>query len=270
MAYDRFPLMLWEETEEFKKYISEAEHRFLDIRKRLDSRGFRCTYLGDLRISAEGKPEVWLNSSNPVPARRIKDAPMALELANKYGSSSWWTLDELEHFSNGQGIIIERAMWDLGYRKHKQKIYTWAKVKKNDTLTSIAEQKDISVVVGEEYERLQPLWTFQNEFSGVGKTYQIQVGKRGLIYISLMVNPFAGSTYETMWMLGNQSRRRGHLAEQQQGFNLLSKNVQLHGEHGVYIKATKPDTTFQEFVWPTNLPSSKLYDLAHDLVSRIK
>ncbi len=263
-----FPLVVWEGTEEFKQEYEQARQRFRDISENLYGRGFKCTALGNLRMDSEGYPEVWLNDNKPCYGScKTEDA---IKSALMYGDTGWWTLDELEQFAEGTGPIFERAMWDLGYKRNKRDPTKWAQKRKDDGRPQFNRQKQIEEIAGEELERLNQLWAFPNESAGVGKTYNIQVGKRGMIYVALKVNPFAGTTTETLWMLGDQIRNRGHIAKQQEGFYIDAKNVRLSEQEGIYIKAVKPDASYAECIWPVQTPTEKIYDLAEDLVSRVK
>lgn len=266
-----FPLVIWEGTEDFKQEYEQARGRFQDISKRLYGRGFRCTFLGDLRMDSDGYPEVWLNDNMPLCADRYcKNPDDATQYALRHGDCGWWNLDELEQFTNGEGPVFERAMWDLGYRKHKKDPTKWARKRKDDERPQFNEQKQIEEITGEELDRLNQLWAFPNESAGMSKTYDIQVGKRGLIYVALWANPFVGTTAETMWMLGEQIRNRGHIAKQQEGFYIDARNVRLGEQEGIHIKTVKPDTSYSECVWPVQTPTEKIYGLADDLVSRVK
>ncbi len=265
----KFPLAIWEGTEEFKQEYGQASQRFQEIGERLYARKFRCTFLGDLRIDGDGYPEVWLNDNMPWSAHeQCKKPGDAISYVLQHGSCGWWSLDELEKFAQGGGPIFEEAMWKLGYRKNKVDSTKWAKKGKKDKMEQNGEHKQIEEIVGEELSRLNRLWVLPNESAGMGRTYNIQVGKRGLIYVALLANPFVGTTYETLWMFGAQASDRGHIAKQQDGFSIDSKNVRLGKKEGVYIKAVRPDNRSVECIWPIQTPKEKIYDLAENLVSR--
>jgi len=265
-----FPLAIWQNTEEYKKEYEMADGKFRDIYKKLHGRGFTCTYLGDLRADSDGYLEVWLNPNMPWNAyKQIENPEDAIPFAMKHGGCGWWRLNDLEEFANGRGPILERAMWDLGYRQNKIDSTKWAKKMKGDML-QYNSQKKIDEITGEELERLNQLWAFKNENAGVDCTYNIQVGERGLIHVALNYNPFNGSTTETLWVLGAQARNRGHIAKQQNGFYIEAKKVLLDKQEGIHIKSIKPDKSYSECIWPIQTPTQKLYALADDLVSRVK
>lgn len=266
-----FPLVIWENTEDFNREYEQAKSRFSGIRDRLYAKGFKCTYLGDLRMDGDGVPEVWLNDNRPLLADRYCNNPDdAKKYALIHGDCGWWSLDELEQFANEGGPIFERAMWDLGYRRAKKDPTKWARKIKEEKFSSPNAQSQIEKIVGEESSRLSQLQVFQNEWGGMGETYNIRVGKNGLIYVALYANPFVGTTAETLWQLSEQVRNRGHIAKQQGGFYIDARNVLLEEKKGVHIKAVKPDANYTECVWPVQIPTRKIYDLAEDLVSRVR
>lgn len=265
-----FPLLTWNQTKEFKQEYQQSAQRFEDLNNKLRSRNFVCTYLGSLRMNSDGYPEVWLNSNMPYAAHRCKNPENAKQYALRHGDVGWWSLDKLEQFVESQGPIFESAMWGLGYRRNKRDQTKWSRKRKEDQWPLPQEKKSIEEITGEELTRLTPLWVLPNEGSVMGKTYDLKVGKRGMIYIALFANPFAGHTFETMGEITMQLMDRGHLAKQQKGFDLKAKNIKLGEQEGIYIKALKPDQSYAECVWPIKLPKEKLYNLAADLVSRVK
>ncbi len=268
-----FPLVVWEATEEFRQEYEQARTRFQDINKRLRERGFECEYLGSLRMDQNGNPEVWLNDNRPLMAYKFcRDSKVAIRYALRHGDSGWWSLDELERFANREGRIIDHAMWDIGYRMSRSNPFKWARKGKNDEAPKMYNsQKNIAdIITEEEKERLNKLWVLPNERAGLGQTYGLEVGKRDLIYVALWANPFVGTRAETMWQLGAQENDRGHIARQQNGFQLNARNVKLNGQEGIHIRAVKPDESYAECIWPIQTPKEKLYHLASDLVSRVK
>ena len=277
----KFALIVWEQTEEFKREIQEAEKRFVNIRKKLFARGFECTYLGSLRMNKDCEPEIWLNDNRNI----YKDnwtLEEAIAEALEHGDTGWWTLDELEQFVEGKGPIFEEAMWNLGFRRHKKNPNKWARRNPRDRYNPNEygdphsrrwEQKHkieyLEPTKGE-LERLNQLLVLPNEDAGLNKTYWIQVNKRGLIYVELQVNPFSAKRTEDLGWFDEMLRNRGHIAKQQNGFYIEARNITLGKEKGVYIKAIRPDNSFIECVWPHQIPQPKIYDLADDLVSRVR
>ncbi|MDD2696688.1 MAG: hypothetical protein PHE52_00820 [Candidatus Pacebacteria bacterium] len=276
----RFALIIWEATEEFKKEYEAAEKRFGDIYRRLDQRGFDCTYLGSLRFNLNGYPEVWLNDNMPLMVDRwCKNAKDALGYALKHGESRWWNLDILEQFVAGKGPMVVAAMWELGYRKSKLDHNKWARVtaadkekkeRPTDALWDEEHAMNYLQLSSTDEERLKPLIVLPNDNSaGLNKTFIIGVGTRGFIYAYLSVNPFFAVRTEQLDEFGAMLAARGHIAKDQVKFTIEARNVKLGDQDMVYLKAMKPEGGFTECVWPTVTPAEKIYDLAADLVSRV-
>ncbi len=267
-------LIIWEDTEEFKQEFKQASEKLSELRRKLDQRKFQCTFLGYLSPNIDGYFDVMLNDCMPYCARSGKTTPdQALQYALIYGAGGRWTLEELDQFVAGEGLILEAAMCKLGYRKHKKDNTKWArktgKDKQKRTLSLPTREIAIESISGEELDRLNQLWALPNEYAGLDRTYKILGGTRGMIYVGLMGNPFVGSTAETLWQLSEQARDRGHFARQQPGFQIETKNVRLRDQEGVYIKAVKPDESYSECIWPTTTPREKLDYLVEELFSRI-
>lgn len=269
----KFPLIVWEHTDEFKKEYEEASKRFESIRERLFSRGFGCTFLGDLRMDGDGYPEVWLNDNHNI-YRNKWSLEEAMQEALKHGDTGWWNLDELEQFIDCKGFIFEEAMYELGFRRHKTKPEKWARKEKNDQ-NPHTRRWDIKYKIEhyetspDELERLNKLWVIPNQSAGLNRTYSIEVGKRGMIYVFLEVNPFSATRCEDLGRFGEMLRNRGHIARNQNGFYIDAKNVKLGEEEGIYLKAIRQNQNYVECIWPTQTPNQKIYDLADDLVSRL-
>lgn len=261
-------LYVWEGSEDYRTRLESAKKRFEEISAGLRQNQFTCTYVGDLRFDLNEDPEVWLSDSRPL-SRDCKTLDAAKSMAIRYGICGWWTLDDLKEFANGGGPIFNEAMWGLGYRKAKTGRGQWARKRKDDGTedprTAYWEKKygkQFMKLAADEEERLNQLWAMPNESAGMSRTYDIQAGKTGLVYVALWANPFAGTTAETLSDYGRQVNNRFTIARQQEGFVIDAKNVQLGGQKGLYIKATRPDETYTETVWPSQIPVAKLYDLA--------
>lgn len=260
-----FPLVLWENTEEYKKEKENASQRLEELKNKIHA----GPYVGSLRFDENCVPEIWMNDLRLGCARGCANSSLAQEYALRYGNSGWWSLDELEQFTKGKGPIFEDAMWELGYRRHKSDPTKWAKKSSKDERDIPIPQKQIRTVLNDEYNRLNKLWSFKNESAGMGETYCLDAGKSGLIYIELWVNPFAGNTAETIGILGEQMRQRAHIAKKQEGFEICAENVKLGKEKGIYINAVNESGSKKEVIWPTRIPNTKLVKLAADLVSRV-
>jgi len=267
-----FPLIVWENTAEYKQEYEQAGQRFDDIEKRLRARGFRCTMIGDLTINSDGVPEVWLNENRPLMADRACRKPEdAIECSLAHGDTGWWSLDDLEQFVQGRGFLFKSAMWDLGYRRSKVKPTKWARKNKGDKEPQRDAQRQVEATTGRELERLSKLWVMPNENAGLDNTFALSVGKKELIYIRLEFNPFYGGPAEGLSSYyGPRMRARGHIAKQQDGFYIEPREVLLGEQRGIYVRAVKPDASRVECVWPVRVPKIKLHDLAADLVSRVK
>lgn len=287
MTEEQFPLVIWQKTDEFKKEYEQAKDRFSTVAKRLGDSGFRATYLGDLQFSDDGYPIVWLNSSRTSTTgyssrdyRMPPTAEEAIRAAKLAGDTGWWTIDALEQLLDGKGPVFERAMFDMGYRRSKTNSNVWAKFSSTKEyketraakIQEVNEAEDAlwTPMENEEFKRLNRLWALPNEWVGLNKTYGFKVGQRGFIHVHLQYNPFMASSAEQLPILGEYQRQRGHFAKQQDGFQIEAHNVRLGKERGIQIKANKPDQTYVECVWPTQLPLEKLRDLASDLVARVK
>ena len=126
----KFPLVIWEETGEFKQEYEQVKKRFKIVMDRLSDIGFECTYLGNLTMNIDGYPQVLLNDNGS--GRCCKSSEDAIRCALRYGDTGWWTLNELEQFVDSKGPIFESAMWDMGYRKNKIDSMKWTVRSKND------------------------------------------------------------------------------------------------------------------------------------------
>jgi len=73
-------------------------------------------------------------------------------------------------------------------------------------------------------------------------------------------------------LLGQQINDRGHYAPQQARFKINAANVKLADKNkdAIYIKAVKPDESFVECVWPSQIPREKIYDLEYTLESKFE
>jgi len=276
----KLALTVWEHTPEFQKELDSAINKFSDISDRLYQRGFTSTYLGNLRLDMNGNPEAWLNENRPYFRSKLS-VEDAKKFAVKYGDTGWWNLDELEEFIYGKGPMFENAMWDMGFRIHKTNPNKWTRRNSKDKYNSNEFGDSHKKMWHEKHDKiyldlsdeqlvfLNNLWVLPNEFAGVSKTYNIRVDKRGMIYVELQVNPFAGISAETLHVLSEQIINRGHIAKQQEGFHIDAWNVKFTDGDGVYIKAISSDKNYAECIWPSQIPIENIYGLADDLVVRV-
>jgi hypothetical protein len=266
----KFPLILWENTEEYNKEYAKAKLKLDNIRTNLQRKGVNFAGLDALQIDKNGNFHAWYNSHLPLDLyKKIKNANDAIEGASKYGIFGWRYLDELQDFLENKGPIFEDAMWELGYKKSTVTQDRWVKVDSHETRKYVDEKKQISYIRGKELERLSKLWVHPNGVSESKGTHTIAVGTRGLVLIDLL-SSFEGSAFEYFFSLNGENSTKAHIAKQQDGFYIDAKNVALAGQKGVYIKAVKPDTSIVECIWPSLIPKPDIYALADDLVSRVK
>jgi hypothetical protein len=265
---------MWEQTEEFAQLFVKAEMRFEEIRKKLIARGLEYTYLGDLRFDSNGVPKAWLNSNVPLEERiKTPGKSRAAELALRYGTYNWWSLDALEDFISGKGPVMEATMLKLGYRKSKRGA-GWAKAAKEEIASDFVgqrlwhEENDrvYDIPSAEEEIRLKKLAAAGNASPELDETCEIVAASNGLIYFELQVNPFESEPE----CLNARLKRRGHIAREQIGFSIEAKNILLEIGRMVYVKAKRDDGSFAESVWPTVIPFSQIYDLADELVLRAR
>lgn len=264
--------IIWEDTPEFKKEKEEAEKRSAEIQDRLWEKGFRSS-ISMSKFSAADYPQFFLSDQMPLGAKRdCRNYKDALQLARKYGSTRWWGLDELEQFSRGKGIILESAMFELGFRRGKRK--EWVRIKKQDEtkLPALDElwQKENGIelepVTDAEKERLKNLLLFPNQPVELNKTYGISVCRRGFIYVCLLVNPFTATRAEDLGTLGELLSSKSHIAKEQQGYTIEAKNIQLGKDNNViYLRLIRPDKTFVERCWPSLARAENLIKLADSL-----
>lgn len=286
----KFALVVLEQTEEFKKFLDEAEQKRKELVRSWKEKYGGDSYVGSVEpnMSEDGEPIFWINDFGGFHTGRFYGqkrrwpAEEAFRNALKYGDGGWCTLTELELLIAGKGPLLERAMRDCGFRLHKRNPNQWVRITSREEKREIKEYqknwekrhkeeelKRWPAVSEEELERLSQLWVLPNEWVGLNRTYSIQVNKKGLIYVRLEVNPFSATRAEQLGWFGEMLRNRGHIARQQNGFYIEARNITLGKEKGVYIKAIRPDNSFIECVWPHQIPQPKIYDLADDLISRV-
>lgn len=286
----KFALIVWEQTEEFKKFLDEAEQKRRELVRAWKEKYGGDSYVGSVEpnMSEDGEPIFWINEFGGFHTGRFYGqkrrwlAEEALRNALKYGDGGWCTLTELEQLIGGKGHLLERAMRDCGFRLHKRNPNLWVRIDESQEKKEREqnqeerkrrykeeEEKRWPTVSGEELDRLNQLRVLPNESAGLNRTYSIQVSKKGLIYVHLEVNPFSATRTEQLGWFGEMFRNRGHIARQQNGFYIDAKNIKLRQEKGIYIKAIRPDSSCAECVWPHQTPQPKIYDLADDLASRV-
>lgn len=289
-----FTLVVWEQTEEFKKFFEEAEQKRIELVKAWRERyGASPFYVGSVEpnMSKDCEPVFWINDGGPFHTGRFYgqkskwSAEMALRNALRYGDDCWRTLTELEQLVDGNGPLLESAMRECGFRPHKRNPNQWARIsngqrgfeerekdqKEWQRKSKEAEEQKWPAVFGEEMERLNRLWILPNEWHGLNNTFGLEVNAKGMIYVRLEVNPFSATRTEQLGWFGAMIRNRGHIIRRQNGFDLDARNIRMGEDKGIHIKATnRHDNSSAECIWPHQIPQSKIYDLADDLISRIR
>jgi hypothetical protein len=279
---DRFSLIFWQETEQYKKEYGEAKEGLSELRREWRDKYGGDSYTGSLRFDSNGIPEFWINDFGGFHTgrfygqRRNWSAKEALANSLKYGDSGWWYLYDLKDLIEGKGQLLEEAMFDCGFRRNKRDPEKWARVGKDDedpykTRWKMKFEKEHRELTGEELENLKDNIVSDNKSEGYGKTIDMQVGDRGMIYAKLRVNPFGGTRAETMpAFLAKITYSNGLIAKQQNGFQIEAENVRIGEDEHIYVKAVRPDNTYEQAVWPKVTPTLGFYKVADDLVSRVE
>lgn len=276
----KFPLIVWEQTEEFKNECLGTQKKLDELHKRWIDRYGGGSYVGSLRFDADCEPEFWINDLGSFATGRFYgenrkwSSEEALKSALRYGDSGYWGLKDLEELIDGEGILLENAMFDCGFRKHKKHPEKWVRKKKEDQdpchrRWEAKHKIECSQISAEDTKRMGE-FVLPNKFAGLNNTYSIEANNKGMVYVELLGNPFSGSTAETLQHLETVMNDRGHIARNQNGFSIEAKNIIAGKEKGVHIKATRPDDAYIECIWPTQTPKEDIYYLANSLVSTIK
>jgi hypothetical protein len=129
-----------------------------------------------------------------------------------------------------------------------------------------------NTISSEEAERLESMLVMPNERPDMSRTFDINVGARGMIYLALFMNPFR-DLITGSGIMAAEERQRCHIASQQNGFYLEAKNIALKGKknnHIVYIQAKRPDSTYVEAVWPGVTSAENIIPLAQSLADKLK
>ena len=92
-------------------------------------------------------------------------------------------------------------------------------------------------------------------------TIDIKVQPSGMIFAYLRVNPFGGSSAESMPAWLAQFRVRGHIAKAQNGYTIEAENIKISGEEFIHIK-TNGNSRTKECLWPTSVCREDFITLA--------
>lgn len=277
-----FPLIILEQTEQYRAElkIKEAEKDTLE-RIWKEKYGGDC-YVGNIITGEDGEFIFFINEFGSSHTGRYygekRNWPLeeAIQNALKYGAGGWATVEELELLIKGKGPLLIRAMRECGFQLSKNDSSQWVRINESqqqqlnsETINEKLAQEELEkwpVVPSIDIERLKSLWVMLNESAGLNRTYTIQANREGFIYISLQVNPFSGFSAEQLSWFGEMSRKKGHIAKHQNGFNIMAKNLTIEGEKGVYIQVTRCSCLYIECIWPHLVPEEKLYSLAKSLI----
>ena len=258
---NKFPLTLWEQTDEYKTELATAQERFKQLATQLRNKNKQSPSL-DVTFADNCIPAVWINGHQPLSNRWNADE--AFNSAKRHGTFGYFRVDDLEDFLEDEGFVVEEAMDSLGFRRHRKDPSRWAKKQKQDKIETPYHRK-WGILFGKEYEtpdreertRLTELLTVKNVNTQLGKTFSISVGRSGLIFVALDANPFAGHSAQTLGELSAQLAQKAHISKNQEGFDIQARNIKLchRPETGcnynaVHIVATRSDKTIGEVVWP--------------------
>lgn len=262
----RFPLLFWQETDQFNELFIKEKDRLQTANKNWFAAGGDCTYSGTLQCSENGTFEFWLNDNGRQRVRESLNAEQAVLYAIKHGTTGWWPIGALEELILGKGDLFERAMWEGGFRRHKKKPSEWARRNKNDKWISKREETIYHSIANnsEEGKHLQNIITIPNATFHYGSTMSFVVGTNGMIHGHLNVNPFGGTTCESMpaWMAGFNVR--GHIYNKQDGFLIIARNIMIGEEKYIHI-TTSGTAGVSECVWPTIIDRNHVKNIAEHL-----
>jgi hypothetical protein len=271
-----FPLQLWINTPEYKKLLDDAQEVIQQFHEEHKKKYGHSIYLRLERVNKDGEPLLWLNGRGFHFNSKIK-ASDALKTVLKEGPFGWYTINELKEFMNGTGRVVERSMWSCGFKKSQSNPSIWLRRKQNEK-NSIggAFSDDASNLANNtfntsELERITSLLEIPADKYKEGKTYSLQAGKNNMIYVSMITNPFAGFTTESLGKLTHMLYKKSHIAPEQGEYVLKAKNILLQNEQkAMYIQALKEEKPVHETVWPVIVSHDNLYKLANSLASKLR
>jgi hypothetical protein len=267
-----FPLKLWEQTPEYYQQKEEAEARFKELNQKTRDRHI-SGHFEDVKFTVNGIPTVWRNSSPPYWIRP-NSAEYALKLAKEYGATNYFTAEEIEEYIDGEGVMVEMAMDNLGYRKHKRDETKWArKVKKDGDEPTPLRKGHWQKLHGIEYDtpkaperrRLIGLRVSSNTPTKLGETYSSRVGTNGMIYSRLEYNPFG-----SLSQLAYERVQNAHIAPDQDKYKIRAKNIKLNTNNdydspdGIHILALNEEKLLVEAVWPVTTTGRAIIEMAVD------
>lgn len=268
----RFPLTLWEQTEDYSQQLAAAQARFSSLDGRANS-----AYLPEVTFTSNCIPVIYRSDQTPHYERRRYSPTEALKSAKRHGTIGYFNVEDLQEFQKGEGIIIDMEMDELGFRRHKKDPSRWVKKQTDEEDQHEARDKHWQELNGTSYDipdqeergRLHDLVVAPNIGTKFGATYSVSTGITGLIFIALDVNPFTLIVGD----LTRQLAQRAHINREQDGFTIEARNVRLFNSSAdthdsVHVKAIKSDQSVEEVVWPSVTDSRGVVDLAVDLRRR--
>lgn len=269
MSYEakRFPLIIWEGTEDYKEHYRTAQARLAKLGRPHQ----------EIKFDEDG-PVIWINGSSS--ARYRWTVESALDESKKRGATGWWTVDEMEQFAQGEGLMVEEAMWDKGFRRHKSNPLAWAIRDKKGGLSPRVRaynnriEQSFPQVPEDEIEQLRSQVVLPNEPCLLGRTFYLQVGINGMIFVTLDINPFVSRT-EDLHLLVEQEAQRAHICRAQDCFGIRARNINLLGHettrfgHMIQVEGVVGGQTQALRVWPSRTTVQGLYTLAGDLLDKV-
>lgn len=264
---EKFPLIVYEMTDEFQQSLTKEQERLKPLITAWRNKGGTCTSIAsDWECSEEGVYKFWFNDGMRTP--RAATVDYAQQLALQYGDSGWWTVDEFEQFVQGEGPIFEGAMHELGFQKGKKPSYPWVRRKEEDKSKEAPTPSQRREITDEdEVARLMNLLIMEPEDLGSDKTMGIEVAKSGMIFAALRVNPFGGTSTETMGRWAAGFKVRGHFAKQQEGYIITAEEVMILGKKFIYV-TTEGDCKTKECLWPTSIGRENFVPLLKKFVGK--
>ena len=119
----KFPLIIWEYTDECRQMQEEAEERknklVQDWKKK-----HNADYYSISPVEPSSQTSIftfYINTNGEIYRHRMQREKEwswkeALEHVLKHGHCGYWTHDNLEQLIEGRGPILELAMWDGGFK----------------------------------------------------------------------------------------------------------------------------------------------------------
>jgi hypothetical protein len=266
---EKFPLIVYEMTREYENLLTKEQERLDPLIVAWRNRGGTYTCIAtSWRFNEEGQYEFWLNDDLGIPG--TVSVEIAQKLALHHGTSGWWTVDEFEQFVlEGSGPIFERTMHRLGFRKGGDPSCSWVRNKEGERSQNDPETVQLRVINDQgEINRLVDLLVMESEDLGCGRTMNLTVHKSGMVFAYLKMNPFGGTSTETMGAWAAGFKVRGHLAKQQEGYTITAEEIIMFGTKFIYI-TTEGDCKTKECLWPISIGRGNFIPLLKKFVEGV-